>query len=934
MPSFRLTRHFSLASLILVLVAAAVLGALVRAHEIAMLEHVAERHSVTHANLFRNLLADDIQALIAESPTTTAENADTVRNFATRLAPLLRQTDVAKLKIYNTHGMTVFSTDAKQIGEDKRTNAAIQAALAGKVSSELVHRDSFSAYDGDRTDIDLLSSYLPFEQGGRVAAVFELYQDVTPLIDDIDRSLWSIGAIVASVIGCLYLLQLVVIRRAQLVIDAQEAALTENNRRLDERVAERSREVETLLKQQQVIIDNAHVGILLLRNRRILRGNQRMAEMFGFDRPEDFIGQTTEVFYGSRERFEAAGRTGYSQLAERGYATFETQMRRRDGTPIWVMQSGRPVNPEAVLEDVSIWIYTDISDLKQAEAEQRIAAVAFESQEGMIVTDADAIVLRVNKAFLELTGYEPEDIVGKKPSLLRSERHDKAFYDAMWQTIRSSGTWSGEIWNRRKDGSVFPAWLTVSTVRNQRGEVTQYVGALTDITERKNAEARIQHLAFFDQLTGLPNRTLLNDRLNQSLAAGERTQRYGAVLFLDLDHFKALNDTAGHDHGDRLLRDAADRLTATIRHSDTVARLGGDEFVIVLNDLGSDAIDAAAAVENTCRKLLEALRMDIRVNGNEFHIGASIGATLFLGTAMPVEELLKQADLAMYKSKEAGRNRFTFFDREMGEAIVRRVRMEAELQRGIREGQFVLHYQPQVHGEHGGVSGAEALIRWNHPERGFVPPDEFIPQAEENGQIVPLGRWVLETACRQLAEWANDADLAHLQLAVNVSVRHFSRDDFVDEVIGILRQTGAPPHRLKIELTESVFVANVDSAIARMKSLRAAGVGFALDDFGTGYSSLASMSLLPLEQIKIDRSFVMTLEDNDNNAAICAATVRLAHTLHMQIVAEGVETEAQRYFLTRVHHCDFLQGYLISRPLPREEFEHFCRSRKALAVAS
>jgi diguanylate cyclase (GGDEF)-like protein/PAS domain S-box-containing protein len=921
MPAFKLTRYFSLTSLALIVLAAWLLGTLISQHQIGQMERAAEARNVSITQMVRNLLSDEINRLVQPPTSTSPPQAADMQQ---RISPLLHGSDVIKVKIYDAQGRTVFSTDPSQLGIDQHLNPGFISAQQGVVVSELVHRKQFSALDGERQDVDLISSYVPVSQDDKNVAVFELYQDVTPLMRDIERSFWSIWGMVCTVLGTLYILQLLVVRRAQKRLREQEALLEATNRDLDARVAERSARVEELLRQQQVIFDNTHVGILVLQNRKILQGNQRMAEMFGFAGPDKFTGQTTRIFYATPERFEAVGRDAYSQLATRGFANFETQMIRQDGSLIWVLQTGRPIDYGDVLDGPSIWVYTDITEIRRAEAEARIAAVAFESQEGMLVTDALGIILRVNKAFTDLTGYTPEEIIGQRPAILASGKHDKAFFTEMWRAILAHGSWSGEIWNKRKSGEIFPEWLTISAVKAPNGLITHYVGTHTDITDRKKAEERITHLAFFDQLTGLPNRTLLLDRLQQAMAAGARTQRHGAVLFLDLDHFKALNDVAGHDQGDKLLRDVAEKLTTHVRQCDSVARLGGDEFVIVLADLHESAVTAAAIVEAMCRKLVAAIKHTYALQGTEFHCSASIGATLFLGNTTPVDELLKQADLAMYKSKEAGRNGYTFFDQAMGAAVIARVQMEADLRRALDEAQFTLHYQPQLDGASNRIAGVEALIRWQHPVRGLVPPDEFIPAAEDNGLIVPLGLWVLETGCRQLAAWAKQPHFSHLTLAVNVSVHQFLQPDFVDQVLAVLGRSQADPHRLKLELTESLFVANVEDAIVKMKALKAHGIGFSLDDFGTGYSSMAYLSKLPLDQLKIDRSFVADIDFNEINVAICAATVSLAHNLKLKVVAEGVETESQRYFLSTVHHCDLLQGYLISRPLPLQDFENFC----------
>jgi diguanylate cyclase (GGDEF)-like protein/PAS domain S-box-containing protein len=561
-----------------------------------------------------------------------------------------------------------------------------------------------------------------------------------------------------------------------------------------------------------------------------------------------------------------------------------------------------------------------VAALRQNEDELRIAATAFESQEGMMVTDANSVILRVNKAFTEITGYTAEEAIGRKPSMLRSGRHNADFYREMWETIRRTGTWQGEIWDRRKDGTEYPKWLTISTVKGAAGEVTHYIGSHYDVTERKKAEEKIRELAFFDQLTTLPNRVLLLDRLRQTMTANSRSGNYAALLFIDLDNFKTLNDTLGHDMGDVLLQQVAQRLITCVRAGDTVARLGGDEFVVMLASLSTNEAEAATQTEAIGEKIVVALNLTYQLRDVSYHSTPSIGATLFSGHRTEIDVLLKQADLAMYKAKEAGRNALRFFDPDMEMAVMKRAAMEDDLRAAVQEQQFLLHYQPQLTG--GQLTGAEALVRWQHPKRGMVSPAEFIPLAEETGLILPLGHWVLETACTQLALWAGQPGMTHLTLAVNVSAHQFRQDDFVYQVQGILKKTGANPQRLKLELTESLLVANVEDIIEKMFALKAKGVGFALDDFGTGYSSLSYLKRLPLDQLKIDQSFVRDVLSDPNDASIARTIIALAQNLGLGVLAEGVETDMQREFLANAG-CHAYQGYLFSRPLPIEDFEKF-----------
>ena len=553
---------------------------------------------------------------------------------------------------------------------------------------------------------------------------------------------------------------------------------------------------------------------------------------------------------------------------------------------------------------------------QQALAELRIAATAFEAQEGMVIADRDCLIVRVNQSFTNITGYSAEEAVGRKTNLLKSGRQDDAFYAAMWESIVSSGNWHGEIWNRRKNGEVYPEWLTITAVRSDDGEIANYVGTMTDITASKAAEEQIQHLAFYDPLTLLPNRRLLHDRLRQCLAASIRTGREGALLFIDLDNFKTLNDTKGHDSGDLLLQQVAPRLSACIREGDTVARLGGDEFVVMLTDLSANIEEAGAQTKVVGDKILAALNLPYRLAGSEYHGTSSIGATLFRPPDKTVDELLKRADLAMYQAKDAGRDCLRFFNPEMQAKLTARAALESDLRDAIGYQQFVLHYQAQVDSS-GRLIGAEALVRWQHHGRGMVPPSEFIPLAEESGMILSLGRWVLETACRQLVAWAQQPELRHLTIAVNVSARQFALPDFVDLVLALLEHTGADPRKLKLELTESLLVDNAAEVIGKMNALKARQVGFSLDDFGTGCSSLSYLKRLPLDQLKIDKSFVRDVFTDPNDAAIVRTIVALARSLGMSVIAEGVETPEQRDFLAR-EGCHAYQGYLFGRPGPAE----------------
>ncbi len=676
------------------------------------------------------------------------------------------------------------------------------------------------------------------------------------------------------------------------------------------------------------------------------------------------------------------------------------------------------------------------------EASLRMAAVSFESRQCLSIMDTDGVILKINSAFSDDTGYVADDVVGKTLKLFQSTHQDADFYADILASIRREGAWSGEIWIRHKGGEIREKCLSVSAIKGDDGLVSHYACAHVDITERKEVERRnevlllrqkvlmsstlegvhimdidgnlveandtfcqmlgysqeeisamnvadwdvqwsreelmerfkalvhikaarfetrhrcrdgtlidvevsttgaeiggrrylfasshditrrkedaetIRQLAFNDPLTRLPNRQLFMDRLNHVLASGDRAANLGAVLFIDLDNFKTLNDTLGHVMGDLLLQQVAERLVSSVREEDTVARLGGDEFVVMLEKLSEHAIVAAAQVEAIGGKILAALCKPYQLKTQVFRCSGSLGATLFNKESEDAEELLKQADIAMYQAKKAGRNTLRFFDHKMQEAINARVAMEDELRTALESGQFELYYQVQVDRE-GLPVGAEALIRWNHPKRGMVIPVEFISLAEETGLILPIGRWVLDEACAKLARWSADEAMSRLVLAVNISAKQFRQTNFVDEVKAVIVKYALDPARLKLELTESMLFENLTEAVATMNALKAVGVQLSLDDFGTGYSSLQYLKRLPLNQIKIDQSFVRDIATAPSDAAIVQSIIAMTEALKLDVIAEGVETEAQRELLD-LRSCPAYQGFLFGEPLPAERFE-------------
>ena len=550
----------------------------------------------------------------------------------------------------------------------------------------------------------------------------------------------------------------------------------------------------------------------------------------------------------------------------------------------------------------------DLTEHKRIEEQLRLAASVFHnSAEGVMITDAEGIILSVNPAFSKITGYDEAEGVGRKPNLLRSEHHKAEFYGEMWRILCAQGHWQGEIWNRRKGGEAYLQWMTINRIDNADGNPVRYVSVFHDITETRRKDERIEHLAFHDALTGLPNRTLFLERLQHAINRSQRESRRLSVTFIDLDRFKSVNDGLGHDIGDLLLQEVASRIQGRLRAMDTVARLGGDEFVILMED-----IDKARHCASLAEQLIAEIRLPMQLRGHSVEIGASMGMAFFPEDGDDPLELMKRADMAMYAAKAAGRNTYRFFQEEMLKRTSHRLNMEMDLRRAIADGGLELHYQPKVSLLTARPVSVEALVRWRHPLHGLLPPAEFIPLAEESSLIVALGDWVLEQACRQAAIWHEQG--RSLPIAVNVSARQLDTDDLVERISTLISRYGITAKDLEIELTESTVMANPASAVILLSRLRALGVTVAVDDFGTGYSSLAYLRRLPIDVLKIDRSFVMAADRDDEDAQIVRTIVALGQALHLTLVAEGIENEQQANLLKSLG-CDIAQGYFYSPPL-------------------
>ena len=745
------------------------------------------------------------------------------------------------------------------------------------------------------------SASLPLHRKGVAAGVFILYADVANAFDEAAQNLLIEMAIdISSALD-------------NYDRENQRKLTQEENARLAERLDVATRAAKIGIWDWDVVNNN-------------LIWDDRMFELYGAKR-EDF-GGAYEAWIAALHPEDSVEANKTMQRALRGEIPFDTEF--RVCWPNGEIRSIKALGQVLYNADGAPLRLTgvnyDITEHKQAETNLRIAAAAFESHESMMITDADRIILQVNKSFTENTGYTSEEVVGKTPRLLSSGHHKAGFYRAMWETIDRSGAWQGEIWDRRKNGEIYPKWLTITAVKGEDGAVTNYVGSHIDITERKAAEEKIRYLGLYDDLTHLPNRRLLLDRLQHGLASCARIGREGALLLIDLDNFKSLNDSLGHHVGDLLLQQVAQRLTSCVREGDTVARLGGDEFVVLLENLSEQTIEATVQTETIGEKILGCLSQPpYQLETHEYQGTASIGATLFNGAAQfndhekMINELLKQADIAMYQAKKAGRNTLRYFNQQMQASITARVVLEGELRKALEKQQFQLYYQIQMDNSHHPI-GSEVLIRWIHPEQGMVSPAQFIPIAEETGLILPIGLWVLETACAQLRAWQQDALTRDLVLAVNVSARQFHQADFVAQVHDAVQRHAINPMRLKLELTEGMLLEDVEDTIKIMKVLSDIGIQFSLDDFGTGYSSLQYLKRLPLDQLKIDQSFIRNIVTDNSDRAIVRTIIAMAQSLNIDVIAEGVETEEQRQLLLK-NGCSSFQGYLFSRPVPIEQFE-------------
>jgi diguanylate cyclase (GGDEF)-like protein/PAS domain S-box-containing protein len=707
----------------------------------------------------------------------------------------------------------------------------------------------------------------------------------------------------------LYMLVLSVVGMALAVVTAERMKVEQSLSTANDNLAGR----EALLQQIQ---DTASVGIFLVNMEgRITHANQFMAEMFRW--PLDaLIGEEYITLVHPAER--EAGRQKMAALLKSQITVvdLERQYWRADQTMFWGHLKGKQFYDVSGEQLGLVGVIADISERKQAEEEMELASVVYQSSgEAMMVTDADGTIVAVNPAFTLVTGYQPDEVIGRTPQVLRSGRHDKAFYQSMWRALATTGTWRGEIWDRRKSGEIYPKLLTITTTFNEAGLPLRRVALFYDITEKKKSEEVIWHQANFDSLTGLPNRQMFMDRLDQEIKKSHRAALPLALMFLDLDRFKEINDTLGHDMGDILLKETARRLSSCVRESDTVARLGGDEFTIILGE-----IVEIACVERIAADILQKLAKPFALGDELVYMTTSIGITLYPDDADRVDALIKHADQAMYAAKAMGRNRYSYFTPSMQESAQNRMRLANDLRSALAGNEFRVFYQPIVDMATGAIHKAEALIRWQHPVRGLVSPAEFIPIAEDTGMIVDIGDWVFYEAVRQVEAWRS-AYCDDFQISVNKSPVQFRRDGSTHGLwVEYMQERGLPGQSITVEITEGLLMEAGATVSKRLLAFRDAGIQVSLDDFGTGYSSLSYLKKFDIDYLKIDQAFVRNLAPESHDMALCEAIIVMAHKLGIKVIAEGVETELQRDLLTSAG-CDFGQGYHYSRPVPAEAFE-------------
>lgn len=648
---------------------------------------------------------------------------------------------------------------------------------------------------------------------------------------------------------------------------------------------------------------------------RYVTANDSMAAIFGYTSPESFLEGVTDINSQIYDDPEFLSNLLSLLNNQKSVSDHVSLSKDKNGDLIWISE-----NINGIYDDNGTLVgyegtVIDITQRRKSEERLKLISQAFEhSLEGILITDAETNIIEVNKALCGITGYSAEELIGNRPNMLSSDSYDKEFYKEMWDELNAKGLWQGEMKDRKKSGEVYEEYLTICAITDEEDKVINYIGICSDISEKKSSEEHIHKLAYYDILTGLPNRVLFQDRLKHAI---ERSRRRGfsvALFFIDLDNFKIINDTLGHHMGDLFLQQVVERIEGTIRHENTFARLGGDEFTVIIEELG-DSTEAA----RVAKKIIDAVSKPFDLEGRDIFSSASIGITIFPQDASNIGDLIKNADTAMYRVKGQGKNDFEFFTPDMNVENLNHLMMESNLRSAIEGKEFILHYQPQFNPYTGKVSGMEALIRWQSPVLGFVPPGKFISFAEKTALIIPIGQWVLEEACRQVVEWKR-AGLDVPSVAVNVSPRQLRSETFLEDLDMILKRRGMNPMSLQIEITEGALMENLEETIEKLNAIKKRGINIQIDDFGTGYSSLGYLKRFPIDKLKIDISFIKDIPEDKDDIAITSAIIAMSKSLGLKVLAEGVEREAQLNFLTG-KSCDEVQGYYYSRPLAADDMK-------------
>ncbi len=690
------------------------------------------------------------------------------------------------------------------------------------------------------------------------------------------------------------------------------------NTKLQEQVGIMSDSINEQEAMQQEIFNQKAIGIgYISTDGEVLFVNEYINKLLGYESDELIGAKIDDITYAEDKILSDLNRMKLYNDKSLNEVGFEKRYLHKNGEPIWVHVALSLSRDEYGKEKYLIGFIKDIRERKEDEKQLLLSAAVFENtNEGIVISDKEMNIQAVNRAFSEIVGYSESEVLGKSALFLRSTFHNEKFYKDMWSSILKVGYWKGEMWSVRKNGQQFPQWLNISTIKDAKGEIQNYIGVISDITTMKQSEEELEFLAHHDPLTKLPNRLLLSARIDQAIKRARRESSKFAILFLDLDKFKEINDTYGHSYGDEILITVTQRFKSIIRENDTIARIGGDEFVLLIED-----VENLTDIEPILTKVLSSFEKEILVNKQPFKLSASIGISIYPDDGENQEELIKNADTAMYEAKDAGRNTYRFYTQDMTQDLFNKMLMKNEITKAIENKEFVLHYQPQVSIDSGRVLGAEALVRWNHPQMGLLYPDKFIQITEQTKLIIPLGKLIMQMACKQVKEWI-DIGLLCGRLSINISAIQIQYSDLYATVVEVLEETKLSGSYLEFEITESFMMKNPKEAIALLKKLRNLGITFAIDDFGTGYSSLSYLKQLPVDKLKIDRSFIMDLPDDREDVAITSTIIAMSKSLGLSVIAEGIETKEQHEFL-KAKGCYEGQGYFYSRPLDAKSFLEF-----------